>query len=98
MTEDQLEQDALGWLADVDYQHRYGPELAPDGSTPERLALAASAFSRRPRHDERSIRPPADRSRQRSWRRLEGHSAEDSARFEVAPADKRSIPEGTLEP
>ena len=36
MTEDQLEQEALGWLAEVGYQHRYGPELAPDGSTPER--------------------------------------------------------------
>jgi type I restriction enzyme, R subunit len=36
MTEDQLEQETLGWLADVGYQHRYGPELAPDGSTPER--------------------------------------------------------------
>jgi type I restriction enzyme R subunit len=36
MTEDQLEQEALGWLADVGYQHRHGPELAPDGSTPER--------------------------------------------------------------
>jgi type I restriction enzyme R subunit len=36
MTEDQLEHEALGWLADVGYQHRYGPELAPDGSTPER--------------------------------------------------------------
>jgi type I restriction enzyme R subunit len=36
MTEDQLEQEALGWLADVGYQHRNGPELAPDGSTPER--------------------------------------------------------------
>ena len=36
MTEDQLEQEALGWLADVGWQHRYGPDLAPDGSTPER--------------------------------------------------------------
>ena len=36
MTEDQLEQEALGWLADVGYQHRYGPDLAPDGSAPER--------------------------------------------------------------
>jgi type I restriction enzyme, R subunit len=36
MTEDQLEQEALGWLADVGWQHRHGPELAPDGSTPER--------------------------------------------------------------
>ena len=36
MTEEQLEQEALGWLADVGWQHRYGPDLAPDGSTPER--------------------------------------------------------------
>ncbi len=36
MTEGQLEQETLGWLADVGYQHRLGPELAPDGSTPER--------------------------------------------------------------
>ena len=36
MTEDQLEHEALSWLADVGYQHRYGPDLAPDGSTPER--------------------------------------------------------------
>ena len=26
----------LAWLADVGWQHRYGPELGPDGSTPER--------------------------------------------------------------
>jgi type I restriction enzyme, R subunit len=36
MTEDQLEQEALGWLEDVGYQHRYGPDLAPDGPAPER--------------------------------------------------------------
>ena len=36
MTEDQLEQEALGWLADVGWQHRYGPDLAPDGLAPER--------------------------------------------------------------
>ncbi len=36
MTEDQLEQETLGWLAEVGWQHRHGPELAPDGSTPER--------------------------------------------------------------
>ena len=36
MTEDQIEQEALGWLADVGWQHRYGPDLAPDGITPER--------------------------------------------------------------
>jgi type I restriction enzyme R subunit len=36
MTEDQLEQEALGWLADVGYTPLYGPELAPDGERPER--------------------------------------------------------------
>lgn len=37
MTEDQLEQEALGWLGDVGHTHRYGPDLALDGSTPERV-------------------------------------------------------------
>jgi len=36
LTEDQLEQEALGWLAEVGYSHRYGPDIAPDGDTPER--------------------------------------------------------------
>ena len=36
MTEDQLEQEALAWLADVGYTHLYGRDLAPDGGTPER--------------------------------------------------------------
>ena len=36
MTEDQLEQEALGWLADVGYQVVYGPDIAPDGPSPER--------------------------------------------------------------
>ena len=36
MTEDQLEQEVLGWLADVGYSHRHGPDIAPDGAKPER--------------------------------------------------------------
>lgn len=36
MTEDQLEQEALGWLADVGYTVVYGPDMAPDGPAPER--------------------------------------------------------------
>jgi type I restriction enzyme, R subunit len=36
MTEDQLEQEALSWLADVGYTHVYGPDIAPDGTAPER--------------------------------------------------------------
>ncbi len=36
MTEDQLEQEALGWLHDVGYLHCYGLDIAPDGPVPER--------------------------------------------------------------
>lgn len=36
MTEDQLEQETLGWLTDAGYLHRYGLDIAPDGSAPER--------------------------------------------------------------
>lgn len=36
LTEDQLEQDVLGWLADVGYTPLHGPGLAPDGPAPER--------------------------------------------------------------
>ena len=36
MTEDQLEQEALGWLAGLGYSHLYGPDISPDGDNPER--------------------------------------------------------------
>jgi type I restriction enzyme R subunit len=36
MTEDQLEQECLAWLADVGWRHRYGPDIAPDLDAPER--------------------------------------------------------------
>ncbi|AMP12306.1 type I restriction endonuclease subunit R [Collimonas pratensis] len=36
MTEDQLEQETLTWLADVGYTPVYGPEIAVDGDAPER--------------------------------------------------------------
>jgi type I restriction enzyme R subunit len=36
MTEDQLEQETLGWLADVGYTVVYGVDIAPDGDKPER--------------------------------------------------------------
>jgi hypothetical protein len=35
LTEDQLEQEALGWLADVGNAQAYGPDIAPDGAIPE---------------------------------------------------------------
>ncbi|RJG01997.1 type I restriction endonuclease subunit R [Noviherbaspirillum sedimenti] len=36
MTEDQLELETLGWLADTGYTPLYGPDIAPDGDSPER--------------------------------------------------------------
>ena len=36
MTEDQLEQETLSWLADVGYTPLYGIDIAVDGSSPER--------------------------------------------------------------
>ena len=50
MTEDQLEQEALGWLADVGSQHRYGPALAPDGRTPWEPVAANPGQWRGPRN------------------------------------------------
>ncbi len=36
MTEDQLEQQALETLGELGYKHRYGPDIAHDGPSPER--------------------------------------------------------------
>ncbi|MFA5824809.1 MAG: type I restriction endonuclease subunit R [Gallionellaceae bacterium] len=36
MTEDQLEQETLGWLTEVGYSTLYGPDIAVDGDAPER--------------------------------------------------------------
>jgi len=36
MTEDQLEQETLGWLAEAGYETLFGPNIAPDGESPER--------------------------------------------------------------
>jgi type I restriction enzyme R subunit len=36
VTEDQLEQETLGWLTDVGYTHLYGPDITFDGPKPER--------------------------------------------------------------
>ena len=37
MTEDALEQLALAWFQDAGWEYRYGPVIAPDGETPERV-------------------------------------------------------------
>ncbi|MBB5020822.1 type I restriction endonuclease subunit R [Desulfurispira natronophila] len=36
MTEDQLEQQCLAWFAEGGWEPAYGPDIAPDGLTPER--------------------------------------------------------------
>ncbi|MGB3968242.1 MAG: type I restriction endonuclease subunit R [Planctomycetota bacterium] len=36
ITEKELEEHALTWLQDVGWQYAFGPDLAPDGATPER--------------------------------------------------------------
>lgn len=36
MTEDQLEQETLGWLAEVGYTPLFGPDISPDGPDQER--------------------------------------------------------------
>jgi len=36
MTEDDLEQLALTWFQDAGWEYRFGPDIAPDGDTPER--------------------------------------------------------------
>jgi len=36
MTEEQLEKEALEWLRETGYQHRFGPDIAPDRDAPER--------------------------------------------------------------
>ncbi|ORL65264.1 type I restriction endonuclease subunit R [Pseudomonas putida] len=38
MTEDQLEQETLGWLSEMGYAHLYGPDIAHDGDNPERAS------------------------------------------------------------
>ncbi|RYU61421.1 type I restriction endonuclease subunit R [Methylolobus aquaticus] len=36
MTEDELEQLALSWFQDAGWEYRHGPDIAPEGETPER--------------------------------------------------------------
>ena len=38
MTEDQLEQDTLGWLQAIGWGYRHGYDIAHDGPAPERTS------------------------------------------------------------
>ena len=57
MTEDQLEQETLGWLADVGYTHLYGPDIAHDGPQPERANYAQVILTFRLREAIRRLNP-----------------------------------------
>ena len=57
MTEDQLEQETLAWLADVGWQHRYGPDLAPDGAAPERAGYRQVLLTERLRQAIARLNP-----------------------------------------
>lgn len=47
MTEDQLEQETLSWLAEVGYTVRSGPDIAHDGPDPQRTSYAQVILSQR---------------------------------------------------
>ncbi|CAM3983210.1 type I restriction enzyme R subunit [Kerstersia gyiorum] len=47
MTEDQLEQEALGWLAKTGYTLRSGPDIAHDGADPQRSGYTQVILSAR---------------------------------------------------
>jgi len=57
MTEDQLEQEALDWLRDVGYSHLYGPDIAPDGESPERADYRQVLLKDRLRHAINRLNP-----------------------------------------
>lgn len=63
MTEDQLEQEALGWLSEVGYTHLYGPDIAHDGDNPERenyrQVLLVERLRRAITRLNRSVLPPS---------------------------------------
>ena len=57
MTEDQLEQETLSWLADVGYTPVYGPDIAFDGNTPERSNYTQVVLVERLRHAINRLNP-----------------------------------------
>jgi type I restriction enzyme, R subunit len=57
MTEDQLEQEALGWLAEVGYTRLYGPEIAHDGASPERAHYRQVVLTERLRSAMAKLNP-----------------------------------------
>ncbi len=57
MTENQLEQETLSWLADVGYASVYGPDIAPDGDAPERGSYMQVVLAERLRNAIQRLNP-----------------------------------------
>ncbi|MEN9627818.1 MAG: hypothetical protein RJA10_1045 [Pseudomonadota bacterium] len=57
MTEDQLEQECLAWLQELGYEHRYGPDIAPDGPSPERASYREVVLAQRLRKAVDALNP-----------------------------------------
>ncbi|HJV75940.1 MAG TPA: type I restriction endonuclease subunit R [Noviherbaspirillum sp.] len=57
MTEEQLEQETLAWLAEVGYTPLFGPDIAPDGKAPERADYRQVVLTERLRHAIARLNP-----------------------------------------
>ncbi|MEE9905396.1 MAG: type I restriction endonuclease subunit R [Chlorobium sp.] len=57
MTEDQLEREAIAWLAETGYHHRFGPDIAPDGDAPERASYRDVVLTSRLRESVARLNP-----------------------------------------
>ncbi|MCA1997641.1 MAG: type I restriction endonuclease subunit R [Armatimonadetes bacterium] len=70
-TESDVEAAALSWLADLGYQTLFGPDIAPDGSAPERAGYGQVVLERRLRDALAQLNPqvPAD-ALQEAFRKL----------------------------
>lgn len=57
MTESALEQFAITWFQDTGWESRYGPDIAPDGETPERADYRQVVLAGRLREALRRLNP-----------------------------------------
>lgn len=60
ITEDTVEQAALGWLKELGYAYCHGPDIAPDGSSPERTSNSDVVLEARLRDALRRLNPDAN--------------------------------------
>jgi hypothetical protein len=92
MTEDQLEQEALGWLAEVGYTPLYGPDWRRTASSPERSQLPAGAAESSACAGHRALNPqiPDGRARGRAQAGARpGHPGAAVGQPAVSPAAGR---------